>query len=292
MNTFTKFITILLITCCANSMSAQFITTWQTDNPGTSSNTSITIPTTGIGYNYDVDWDNDGIFDEIGLTGSVTHDFGATGTYSITIRGDFPRIYFNNGGDKQKILAVEQWGNNIWTSMDRAFRGCSNLVNNATDSPDLSLVTSTAYMFGNLKKYPELKIIALTNFDDISFTKRMLKNGAHGYLLKNTDKIEIIEALKTVLSGEMYIQKEMRRKLLNQTNKKTNDNGLKPNLTRREQDVLQAISEELTTQEISEKLFISPKTVETHRMNLMSKLGAKNSVGIIKIAIEKELLSS
>lgn len=141
-----------------------------------------------------------------------------------------------------------------------------------------------------VKKYPNLKIIALTNFDDISFTKRMLKNGAHGYLLKNTDKLEILEALKTVLSGELYIQKDIQRKLLNQTTKKTVDNRLKPNLTRREQEVLIAISEELTTQEISEKLFISPKTVETHRMNIMSKLGAKNSVGIIKIAIEKQLL--
>jgi DNA-binding NarL/FixJ family response regulator len=141
-----------------------------------------------------------------------------------------------------------------------------------------------------VKKYPNLKIIALTNFDDISFTKRMLKNGAQGYLLKNTDKLEILEALKIVLSGELYIQKDIQRKLLNQTTKKTVDNRLKPNLTRRERDVLIAISEELTTQQISEKLFISPKTVETHRMNIMSKLGAKNSVGIIKIAIEKELL--
>jgi len=141
-----------------------------------------------------------------------------------------------------------------------------------------------------VKKYPNLKIIALTNFDDISFTKRMLKNGAHGYLLKNTDKLEILEALKIVLSGELYIQKDIQRKLLNQTTKKIVDNGLQPNLTRREKDVLVAISEELTTQQISEKLFISPKTVETHRMNIMSKLGAKNSVGIIKIAIEKELL--
>ncbi len=141
-----------------------------------------------------------------------------------------------------------------------------------------------------VKKYPELKIIALTNFDDISFTKRMLKNGAHGYLLKNTDKLEILEALKMVLSGELYIQKDIQKKLLNQTTKKIVDNGLQPNLTRREQDVLVAISEELTTQQISEKLFISVKTVETHRMNIMSKLGAKNSVGIMKIAIEKELL--
>lgn len=141
-----------------------------------------------------------------------------------------------------------------------------------------------------LVKMPELKIIALTNFEDISFVKRMLKNGVHGYLLKNTDKLELIKAMKTVLSGEIFLQKSIQNKIINQTSGKNSNNGLKPNLTRREHEVLVAISEELTTQEISEKLFISPKTVETHRMNIMSKLGAKNSVGIIKIAIEKELL--
>ncbi|WP_109853171.1 response regulator transcription factor [Aquimarina sp. AU58] len=141
-----------------------------------------------------------------------------------------------------------------------------------------------------LKSYPELKIIALTNFEDITFVKRMLKNGVHGYLLKNTDKLELISAIKTVLSGELYLQKDIHSKLLKQSIKSKNCNGLKPNLTRREKDVLIAIYEELTTQQISEKLFISVKTVETHRMNLMSKLGAKNSVGIIKIAIEKQLL--
>jgi len=141
-----------------------------------------------------------------------------------------------------------------------------------------------------LKKFPKLKIIALTNFEDISFVKRMLKNGVHGYLLKNTDKIELMDALKTVLSGDIYLQKDIRKRLLHQKKEQQTNNGLLPKLTRREQDVLIAISEELTTQQISEKLFISPKTVETHRMNIMSKLGAKNSVGIVKIAIEKELL--
>ncbi|OUR96034.1 hypothetical protein A9Q86_16250 [Flavobacteriales bacterium 33_180_T64] len=141
-----------------------------------------------------------------------------------------------------------------------------------------------------LKQYPELKIIALTNFDDLSFVKRMMKNGVHGYLLKNTDKIELVFALKTVLLGELYIQKSINNRLINQNTSKPLDNGLNIKLTRREHDVLVGISEELTTQQISEKLFISPKTVETHRMNIMSKLGAKNSVGIIKIAIERQLL--
>lgn len=141
-----------------------------------------------------------------------------------------------------------------------------------------------------LKLYPELKIIALTNFEDISFVKRMLKIGVSGYLLKNTDKVELLKALKTVLTGELYLQKDIQERLISQKAKSTTTNGLTIKLTRREHDVLIAISEELTTQQISEKLFISPKTVETHRMNIMSKLGAKNSVGIIKIALERELL--
>ncbi|MAX70728.1 MAG: DNA-binding response regulator [Flavobacteriaceae bacterium] len=141
-----------------------------------------------------------------------------------------------------------------------------------------------------LKTHKDLKIIALTNFDDMSFVKRMFKNGIHGYLLKNADKLELVTALKTVLSGELYIQKSINERLLNQTKSKPFDNGLNIKLTRREREVLIAISEELTTQQISEKLFISPKTVETHRMNIMSKLGAKNSVGMIKIAMERQLL--
>ena len=99
-----------------------------------------------------------------------------------------------------------------------------------------------------------------------------------------------MQALKKVLSGELYLQKDIKERLINQKERPRTNNGLNIKLTRREHDVLVAISEELTTQQISEKLFISPKTVETHRMNIMSKLGAKNSVGIIKIAIDRELI--
>ncbi|WP_435578138.1 response regulator [Gilvibacter sp.] len=153
--------------------------------------------------------------------------------------------------------------------------------------PDLDGISLSKKL---LQQQPELKIIALTNFEDLSFVKRMLKNGVHGYLLKNTDKLELISTLKAVLSGEIYLQKDLQKRLLLNDTKSNSRNQLIPKLTRREQEVLQAIAEELTTKEISEKLFISPKTVETHRMNLMSKLGAKNSVGIIKIALENELL--
>lgn len=130
-----------------NQDCAFFTTTWQTNNPGTSNPSSITIPTTGPGYDYDVDWDNDGVFDEFGITGDITHDFGVPGVYTIKIKGDFPRIHFDDMGDKLKIVDISRWGNLQWESMASAFRGCANLGYSATDAPDLSNVTNTASMF-------------------------------------------------------------------------------------------------------------------------------------------------
>jgi len=128
-----------------------FVTTWKTDNPGTSASTEVTIPTfVGETYSYDVDWESDGVIDDVGVTGDITHDYGVAGTYSISISGTFPRIYFNNGGDKEKILSVEEWGVNKWSSMANAFYGAINLVVNAVDKPDLSMVTDMSYMFRNV----------------------------------------------------------------------------------------------------------------------------------------------
>ena len=144
-----KIITTILsiFSCLLLQAQVPFITTWKTDNAGTSCTTCITIPTTGGGYNYDVDWNNDGTFDQFGITGSVTHDYGVAGTYQVAIRGSFPRIFFNNGGDKAKILSIDQWGDIAWTDMANAFNGCSNLDYTATDAPNLSGVTNMYNMF-------------------------------------------------------------------------------------------------------------------------------------------------
>jgi len=123
----------------------EFIILVKTDNAGTSASDQFTIPTTGTGYNYDVDW-GDGTTSS-GLTGSTTHTFPSAGTYVVKISGAFPRIYFNNGGDKAKLLEVQNWGNIAWTSMERAFYGCSNMDVTATDAPDLSSVTNMNNMF-------------------------------------------------------------------------------------------------------------------------------------------------
>ena len=145
------FTILLLVFTATITVNAQgtipFVTTWKTDNAGTSNSTSITIPTTGDDYSYDVDWNNDGTYDQFGITGNITHDYGIAGTYTVAIKGSFPRIYFNNAGDRLKLLSIEQWGNIAWKSMGKAFWGCSNLVGNATDAPDLSAVTDMSYMF-------------------------------------------------------------------------------------------------------------------------------------------------
>ncbi|MCG8696959.1 MAG: hypothetical protein MI922_02805, partial [Bacteroidales bacterium] len=102
----TRLIFLVLMVLLSGNLYSQgeFITTWQTDNTGTSGDTEITIPTnSSYTYNYDVDWDNDGVFDETGLTGSVTHDFGVAGTGTIRIQGIFPTIFFNNSGDAEKL---------------------------------------------------------------------------------------------------------------------------------------------------------------------------------------------
>ena len=129
---------------------AHFVTTWNTSATLGSDITTITIPTNGGGYNYDVDWDNDGTFDQFGITGDIIHDFGTPGIYTIRIKGDFPQIYFNGQGTNPlKLVSVDQWGINQWRSMESAFEGCVNAEFLATDIPDLSQVTSMFEMFAN-----------------------------------------------------------------------------------------------------------------------------------------------
>lgn len=120
----------------------EFISTWKTDNTGTSSDTEITIPMVVSSGSYSVDWNNDGTPDETGITGSVTHDFVSAGTYTIRITAttsDQMNINFNNGGDRLKLLDVSQWGDIRWTAFSNAFYGCENFNISASDAPDLTV---------------------------------------------------------------------------------------------------------------------------------------------------------
>lgn len=141
-----------------------------------------------------------------------------------------------------------------------------------------------------LEKHKDLKIIALTNFEDSIFIKQILKNGAMGYLLKNTSKTELTEAIKEVNKGNRYLPKKISDILLNDSIGIDNSSYFIPKLTSREKEILNLIIKEYTTDEIANELFVSNKTVESHRSNLMQKLGVKNTAGLVRVAFEKGLV--
>ena len=137
-----------------------FIILIKMNNFGISDDNSFTIPTRqGETYNYNVDCDNDGVDEAVGVTGNYTCTYATPGNYQrrIAIRdnsGDltgFPHIYFSNpGADKEKLLSIIRWGEGKWSSMEGAFSGCSKLNQNSgsmQDKPDLSNVTDMSYMF-------------------------------------------------------------------------------------------------------------------------------------------------
>lgn len=142
-----------------------------------------------------------------------------------------------------------------------------------------------------LNKKPDLGIIGLSNYSDSAFVKNMMRSGAKGYLLKNTQKGELIAAIKSVYSGEVYLPENLKNQLLGDSIGKSIHTSFIPKLSRREKEILDLIAEELTSSEIAEKLFISLKTVESHRKNLLQKLNARNSAGLIKNAIQKGLIN-
>ena len=145
-----------------------FIIEVKTDNAGTSLDTQFTIPTTTGTYLYDVTTSDGQSIN--GNTGNLTITFPSAGTYDINISGLFPQIYFNNGGDKLKLIGIKNWGNNPWASMSRAFYGCRSLVSvSATDIPDLSSVPSVAFIFRDILANPDITnwdVSSVTNFRD------------------------------------------------------------------------------------------------------------------------------
>lgn len=141
------------------------------------------------------------------------------------------------------------------------------------------------------REYPELKVLALTTYHNLALVKNIMRNGASGYLLKNISFENLKEAIHEVAAGRNFLQPEIREALLNESiGNAPKATGYEIKLTRREKEILQLIVEEHTTQEIADKLYISSKTVETHRTHLIEKLGVRNVAGLVKLAIERGLV--
>lgn len=139
-----------------------------------------------------------------------------------------------------------------------------------------------------LQQHPGIRIIILSGVESSPYIKEMMQKGCKGYLLKsNTVKAILLEAVKEVYEGGIYIETSVRDQLLHEmliTKRKVEK--LNPKITQREREVLNLIMKELSNQEIADRLFISLRTVETHRYNLLQKLNAKNTAGLLRIARE------
>jgi surface protein len=134
------------------SIHSAFKITIDTTKSGSSSDTFI-LPTTGEGYDFTVFW-GDGTFSKhSGTPGNITHVYSSPDTYQIRIRGTFPRIYFFGVGDCQKLMSIDQWGTIEWLSFQDAFRGCSNMVGNWTDKPNVVNCANYAAAFRDCSEF-------------------------------------------------------------------------------------------------------------------------------------------
>lgn len=136
------------------------------------------------------------------------------------------------------------------------------------------------------KEFPAIKVLGISTFKERSYITRLMEKGASGYVLKNVDKEELIEAIRQVAGGRMYFSMEAATAI-------TTQGALSqvPILTSREKEILVLISEGLTNKEIADQLYISPLTVDSHRKNLLAKFTVRNTAALVKLGIEHGLIA-
>jgi two-component system response regulator NreC len=157
------------------------------------------------------------------------------------------------------------------------------------DMPEMNGMQASEVL---LKLYPDLKILILTMHKEKSLIKKMISLGVRGYLLKTCDKEEFIFAINRILKGKNHFSEEVIETMTNEDKVETK---LSPDLTKlaalsnREKEIICLLCNGLSNKQIAEKIFISPKTVDNHRTNIMRKLEVNNIVGLIRFAIKHGL---
>lgn len=160
--------------------------------------------------------------------------------------------------------------------------------------PGMDGVEVTKYI---KKNFPDIKVILLTMYNDDRLIAHVMEIGANGYLLKDEDADEVHKAIRSVVDKGFYFSEYVSNALLKQVKNKSRSNpkeviaGEKNNLSPRELDVLRLICQEKSTNEIAQELFISARTVEGHRKNLLAKTGVRNVAGLVLYAVKNKLLS-
>ncbi len=141
---------------------------------------------------------------------------------------------------------------------------------------------------------PDAHVLALSMYDDIQFVEKMIRSGAIGYIQKAASMEELIKAIRTVAKGEKYLAQDIQDTVfstLGNLSKLQDPEEPENRLTRRELEVLQLIAKDYSTAEIADKLFISERTVETHRKNIFSKTDARTVIGLIRYAVKHGIIN-
>ena len=142
-----------------------------------------------------------------------------------------------------------------------------------------------------LSKFPEVKIIALTMFNEDDYVQSMIDAGVQGFLIKNVTKETLEKAIRTVHDGGNYYSEELFRFFTRQLHPEPRAAQDVIKMTRREEEILQLIAKGLNNREIAEKLFVSERTVVGHKSNLLSKTGCKNTINLLSWAIKNNLVN-
>lgn len=141
-----------------------------------------------------------------------------------------------------------------------------------------------------LESFPDMKILILSVHEDENFIAQLIENGAHGYLVKDSDPREVHDAIIAVYHKGSYINERTLKALQHKMAKRVKPARTVVQITRREEEVLQLVCQQYTAEEIAEKLFLSVKTVNGHRNNLLQKTGSRNVTGLVLYAIRNNII--
>jgi DNA-binding NarL/FixJ family response regulator len=199
--------------------------------------------------------------------------------------------------DGIKLMLQPQAGMDVVAEAQNGYEVLKNLEHQVVDlvvmdinMPEMDGITATKKI---KEKHPDVKILALTMSNDDLHIRQMIQAGASGYIMKSAGRNELKEAIETIMSGKHYFSDEATQSIMMDLVKgKGKSSAPDPiHITDRELEILELIINEFTNQEIGEKLYISSRTVDAHRRNLLQKTGARNTAGLVKYAFQHNLIS-
>lgn len=181
------------------------------------------------------------------------------------------------GEDDLEIVEAVQSGSEVLRKLE--YHPRPDLLILDINMPDLDGIEVTLAV---KKQYPEVRILILSMHSRTEFIKRLVDAGAEGYILKNSGRAELLKAIRQIAKGETYYSNEIIKKGFNEQFQLVEA----VELSKREKDIMREIANGMATLEISEKLNISHHTVDSHRKNILTKLGARNTADITRYAIQ------